>query len=159
MTMLHKPFETLEGQGAPAVRQVSVFAENRVGQLLRITELFVKEDIRILALSVVESGDCAIVRMLFDSADKAAKLLREAGFAISVAEVVVVRLPKGKRGLLTVWAALLGSEVNIAYAYPLLPSEMGSAIALYVDSTEIAIDTLRMHGFEVLDESDLQNEP
>jgi hypothetical protein len=158
MAMLRKPYETLEGQGAPAIRQISVFAENKVGQLLRITQLFEAKDIRILALSVVDSVDCAIVRMIFDSADEALRILHDAGFAVSVAEVVVVRLPKGKRGLLTVWSALLGAEVNIAYAYPLLPTQMGSAIALHVDSIEIAIDTLRAHHFEVLDESDLQSE-
>jgi hypothetical protein len=158
MALLHKPYDTAEGQGAPAVRQVSVFVENRLGQLVRITQLFENEDIRMLSLSIVDLVDCAVVRMLFDAADAAIRLLREAGYDVAVAEVVVVRLPKGQRALLTVWSALLGAEVSIAYAYPLLPSHKGSSIALYVDNVELAIETLRSRNFEVLDESDLQDE-
>jgi len=158
MSRLRKPYETLEGHGAPAVRQISVFVENRLGQLLSITQVLEKKDIKMLALSIVDLVDCAIVRLLFDAADEAIHVLRDAGFSVTVAEVVVVRLPKGKRGLLTVWSALLGAEVNIAYAYPLLASQKGSAIAIYVDNVDLAIDTLRTHNFEVLDESDLQEE-
>ncbi len=158
MALTRKPYETMEGQGAPAVRQISVFVENRLGQLLTLTQLFEDKDIRMLSLSIVDLVDCAVVRMLFDAADDAIGILREAGFNVTVAEVVVVRLPKGKRGLLTVWSALLGAEVSIAYAYPLLPTERGSAIALYVDNVELAIDTLQTHHFEVLDESDLQQD-
>ncbi len=158
MPLLRRPYETLEGQEAPAVRQISVFVENRLGQLLKITQLFENKDIRMLSLSIVDLVDCAIVRLLFDAADEAIHILGDAGFDVTVAEVVVVRLPKGKRGLLTVWAALLGAEINISYAYPLLPLQKGSAIAIYVDNIDLAIDTLRAHSFEVLDESDLQDE-
>jgi hypothetical protein len=158
MPATHKPYETMEGQGAPAIRQVSVFVENRLGQLLKLTQLFEDQEIRMLSLSIVDLVDCAVVRFLFDAADKAIRILDEAGFNVAVAEVVVVRLPKGKRGLVTVWSALLGAEVSIAYAYPLLSTEKGSAIALYVDNVELAIDTLQRHHFEVLDESDLQQD-
>ena len=120
MSRLRKPYETLEGHGAPAVRQISVFVENRLGQLLSITQVLEKKDIKMLALSIVDLVDCAIVRLLFDAADEAIHVLRDAGFSVTVAEVVVVRLPKGKRGLLTVWSALLGAEVNIAYALSLI---------------------------------------
>lgn len=156
--MTRTPHETIEGQGAPTVRQISVFVENRLGQLLRITQLFENADVKMLSLSVVDLVDCAVIRLLFDSAEPAIKILREAGFNITVAEVIVVRLPKGKRGLMTVWSALLSGEIDIAYAYPLLPLRNGSAIALYVDNVELAIDTLRARNFEVLDESDLQRE-
>jgi len=157
MAMESESFETLEGEGGPTVRQVSVFVDNRVGQLLRLTQLFEQQDIRILALSVVDSVDCAVVRLLFDLPDEALRVLAEAGFAVSVSELLVVRLPHGKRGLLTVCSALLGSEINIAYGYSLLPMQVGSAIALHVDNIEIAIDTLQAHGFQVLGEPDLES--
>ena len=158
MPLTRKPYATMEGQGAPAVRQISVFVENRLGQLLNITQLFERQDIRMLSISIVDLVDCAVVRLLFDAADEAIRILRDAGYNVTVTEVVVVRLPKGKRGLLTVWSALLGAEISVAYAYPLLPTQKGSAIALYVDNVDLAIDTLRMHNFEVLDESDLQQD-
>ncbi|UCD29682.1 MAG: acetolactate synthase [Planctomycetota bacterium] len=155
MTLSREPYETLEGEGFPTVRQLSVFLENRMGQLLRLAQLFENREIRILGLSVIDSIDCAVVRLLCDSPDEAMVILREAGFAVSVAEVLVVRLPHGKKGLLSVCSALLSSEINIAYTYTLMPTKMGSAIVLSVDNTEIAVDTLQQKDFEVLDEGDL----
>ncbi len=155
--MVRPPYGTLEGQGFPTVRQVSIFVDNRPGQLLRLAQVFARQDIRILALSVVDSVDCSVVRLLFDSPDEALALLGEAGFAVSVAELVVVGLPPGKRGLLAVWSVLLSSEINIGYAYPLLPAQVGPAIALHVDNMEIAIDTLQEKGFTVLSEADLES--
>ena len=67
--MSAEPFETAEAQDTPTVRQQSVFVENRVGQLMRLTKLFDQADIRILALSVVHSVDCAICRMILDEPD------------------------------------------------------------------------------------------
>lgn len=156
MAMERPAYETLEGQGFPTVRQVSVFVDNRPGQLLRLTQLFANTGIRILALSVVDSVDCAVVRLLFDATDEALTVLVDSGFAVSVAELVVVAVPHGKRGLLTVWSALLTSEVDIAYAYPLLSGGIGPAMALCVDNIDIAVDTLQEKGFEVLGEADLQ---
>ena len=158
MAMTRQPYETMEGQGAPTVRQISVFVENRLGELLKVTQLFESQDIRMLSVSIVDLVDCAIVRLLFDSADAALRILRQAGYNVTVADVIVVCLPRGKRGLLTVWSALLGAEISVLYAYPLLPVKKGAALALYVDNVELAIDTLQTHNFAVLDESDLQQE-
>lgn len=155
MAMEHLPYETLEGHSFPTVRQISVFMENRVGQLLRLSRLMEENGVRILSLSVLDSVDCAIVRLLTGDPDRAIDLLRDTGFAISVAEMVVVRVPHGPGGLLTVWSALLSSEINIAYAYPLLSGDLGPTLALKVDNIEIAVDTLFSKKFEVLSESDL----
>ncbi|MHC4445398.1 MAG: acetolactate synthase [Planctomycetota bacterium] len=155
MALSRQPYETLEGQGFPTVRQLSIFLENRMGQLLRLTQLFENKDIRILGFSVIDSVDCAVMRLLCDSPDEAMGILRDKGFAVSVAEVLVVRLPRGKRGLLSICSSLLSSEINISYAYPLMPNEMGSTVALAVDNIEIAVDTLQQQKFEVLGEEDL----
>ncbi len=153
------PMETMQGHDSPTVRQRSVFVENRVGQLLRLTKLFDASDTRILAISVLHGVDCAICRMILDDADRGHQALSEAGFAVSASELVVVSLPPGKRALLETWAALLGAEINIHYTYPLLIHPMGSAaIALATDNIENAVKTLREHDFLVLCESDLMEE-
>jgi len=156
MAMQREPYDTLEGQGLPSVRQLSVFLENRLGQLLRLTQIIEQTEVKILGLSVSDSVDYAVVRMIFDSPDIAREVLREAGFAVSISEVIVVRLPLGKRGLLTVWQSLLSSEINIGYCYPLLPDAVGSAIAMSVDNLEIATDTLIRYKLDVLGENELQ---
>lgn len=154
--MQSEPLETMQGQAVPTVRQQSVFIENRVGQLLQLTRLFDQTDIRILAVSVVYSVDCAICRMILDEPDTAHDVLTNARFQISEAELIVVSLPHGKRALLRTWAALLGAEINIYYTYPLLvhPRDC-AALALLPDNIEHAGRTLRDRNFELLDQQDL----
>ncbi|MEK6674230.1 MAG: acetolactate synthase [Planctomycetota bacterium] len=154
--MALEPLETAQGQGFPTIRQQSVFIENRVGQLLRLTRLLDQSDTRILAVSVVYSVDCAICRMVLDEPDEAREVLTNAGFQVSEAELICVSLPHGKRALLHTWAALLGGEINIHYTYPLLIRPKGcAAIAVLPDNVEQAIRVLRERKFEVLDQSDL----
>lgn len=157
MTMQHEAFETMESQGHPGVRQLSVFVENRCGQLLRLTQVMEQRDIRILSLSVLDSVECAVVRLLTDDPDEAILALRREGFALSTTEVVVVKIPEGRNGLLRVWTALLRGEVNVAYAYPLLSRKHGPTMAINVDFIDVATETLLAQGFEVLGEGDLRN--
>lgn len=156
--MALEPFETAEAAGRPTVRQQSVFIENRVGQLLRLTRMFDHSDIRILAVSVVYSVDCAICRMLLDDPDRAYDVLSNARFQVSEAELLVVSLPHGKRALLHTWAALLNAEINIHYTYPLLIQPRGSpAIAVCPDNLEQAVLVLKERGFDLLDQQDLRD--
>lgn len=151
-----EPLGTAEAQGVPTVRQQSVFIENRVGQLLRLTRLFDQSDIRILAVSVVYSVDCAICRMILDEPTKGYDVLTESGFHVSETELIVVSLPHGKRALLHTWAALLGGEINIHYTYALLVRPKNcAAIAVLPDNIEQAVRVLRERGFDILDEQDL----
>lgn len=154
-----EPFETAEAAGVPTVRQQSIFVENRVGQLLRLTRLFDETDVRILALSIVYSVDCAICRIIVDDPDKAHELLVDNGFQVSETELLVVSLPHGKRALVGAWAALLGGEVNIHYTYPLLVHPSGKpAIVLHPDNLNDAARVLTERGYTLLDESDLLQE-
>ena len=151
-----EPLETAEANDLPTVRQQSVFIENRVGQLLRLTRLFDQTEIRILAVSVVYCVDCAICRMILDDPDRGYEVLSRAGFQVSETELIVVGLPHGKRALLHTWAALLGAEINIHYTYPLLIRPKGlAAIAVHPDNLEQAVRVLRERKFHVLDQSDL----
>jgi hypothetical protein len=154
--MAHEPFQTAQSQGTPTVRQQSIFIENRVGQLVRLTKLLDDIDIRILAVSVVYSVDCAICRLILDQPDEAAEGLASAGFQVSETELVVVSLPNEKRALLHTWTALLRGEISIHYTYPLLIQPKGRpALAVLPDNVEQAIHILREQQFEVLDHSDL----
>lgn len=151
-----QPLEVAEGQGSPLVRQQSVFIENRVGQLLRLTRIFDRTEIRILAVSVVYAVDCAICRMIVDDPDRAHDILADSRFQVSETELIVVSLPRGKRALLHTWAALLNAEINIHYTYPLLVQPKGSAaLAVCPDDLEQGIVVLRERGFQLLDQQDL----
>lgn len=154
--MATEPLGVAEGSEFPLVRQVSVFLENRLGQLLRLTRLFDESDVCILGLTVESSVDCAILRLLFNDPDKANELLSDARFAITESEVLVVELPPGKRGIMTICSALISGEININYIYPLLPGRnRGACVAIQVDNALQAVAVLRSHRFRLLDQSEL----
>lgn len=154
--MAYEPFHVAEGSEYPLARQISVFLENRLGQLLRLTRLFDDSEVHILGLSVETSVDCAILRLLFDDPDKAHEVLTDARFAITESEVLVVELPPGKRGIMTVCTALISGEININYIYPLLPGrDRAGCLAIQVDNPAQAVSVLRTHKFRVLDQSEL----
>lgn len=152
------PYETADAAGYPTVRQISVFLENQVGQLVRLAKLFEQTDIHILALSVVNAVDCAVIRLLVDDPDSASELLRNNKFAINESEVIVVSLPHGKRGLLDVYSALTSAEVDVRYTYPLLvrPNDR-AAVVIQAENLELAARTLRSHRIAVIDQNDLQS--
>jgi hypothetical protein len=151
-----EPFQTAEGSEHPCCRQISVFLENRVGQLLRITRLLEDEPVHILGLSVDAAVDCAIVRMLVDDPDLAHQILADARFALTESEVLVVPLPPGKRGILTVCSALIGGEVNINYVYTVWAGENREpCLVIQVDDLQASIRLLRANNFQLLDQSEL----
>lgn len=152
-----EPLETMDGSDYPLCRQISVFLENRLGQLLRLTRLFEDVDVHILALSVEASVDCSIVRLIVDDPDLAREQLIESGFAISETELLVIELPEGKRGIMTVCAALIAGEININYTYALLSSaDEPARIAMQVDNPPGAASLLTGRKFRILDQNDLK---
>lgn len=154
--MALEPLDTAAGSEFPLCRQLSVFLENRMGQLLRLTRLFDHTEISILALSVDGGVDCAIVRLLVNDPDTASDVLRDGRFATTVTEVLVVELPPGKRGIMTVCSALISGEININYVYPLLPGHTREAcLAIQVDNLAQAAAVLTGKKFRVLDQSEL----
>src|SRR5215831_6040591 len=115
-------FATARGRDWPSVRQYNVFVENRVGNLLSVVRRFESTDNRIVSITVVDSADCAIIRMVLSEPERA----RE-----------IVELPDAKQPLVQICKALLGAEISIDYAYPLLVGPHGrSALALHVEDHE-----------------------
>lgn len=154
--MAFEPLETAEGSDFPQCIQLTVFLENRLGQLLRLTRLFEQSEVHILGLSVEGATDCALCRILVDDPDFAQQMLVNAGFPVSAGEVIVVELPPGKRGIMAVAAALIAGEVNINYLYPLLTcSQRGACVALQVDNSAQACAVLSEKNFNILQQSDL----
>lgn len=151
-----EPLETASGSDFPLCRQLSVFVENRLGQMLRLTRLFEPRGVNILAVSVAGVTDCAVVRLLVDDPDAAHETLSEAHFAVCENELLVVELPSGKRGIRGLCEALIAGEVNMNYLYPLLPRDKyGACVAIQVDDPPLAASVLVSREFRLLDQSDL----
>jgi hypothetical protein len=122
------PPETLEGAGyeSTRVRQFTIFLENKVGRLQMLVRSLEQGVGKIVALSIEESGDMALVRLICAEPEYGRELLRTASFAFAESELIAVELPKKtKQPLLAVCSALLAAEINIHYAYPLLRRPAG----------------------------------
>ena len=151
-------FDTAKGRGWPSVRQFNVFLANRMGALLDLVRRFEQTDIRVVSLTVVETADCAIIRLVPSNYERGFEILTSAKFAFTESDLLVVKLPDDDRPLLTITKALLGAEINICYMYPLLigVGPMGNtAIAVYVDDFESAAAALEGQGFTLFTEGDL----
>jgi len=147
---------TSRGRNYPAIRQFTVFLENRVGQLLEVVRRFEGSRVRIVAFSIADSAECAFVRFLLSRPEQGREVLERAGLAMVESDLIGVELPEGPQPLLRVCTALLQAEVNITQAYPLLVRPRGRpAVALMVDNIDVALDTLESKGFVTLTEGDL----
>lgn len=147
---------TMRGRNWPHLRQFCVFLENRVGRLHQLLRHLESHDLRVMALSIVDSVDCAIVRLMLDNYERAHELFELSPFTVVETDVVGVELPDVPQPYVTICLALLQAEVNIQYSYPLLyrRSKRG-AIVLSVDNIDLSQKTLTDAGHRILSEDDL----
>jgi hypothetical protein len=150
-------FATMRGRDYPSIRQFTVFLENRVGQLMDVVRRFEGSNVRIVALTIAETSECALARFLLSDPEAGREILERAGLAIVESDLIGVELPDSSQPMLQICTALLAAEVNITQIYPLLLRPTGRpAVALMVDNIEIAIDTLRSKGFHAINEDELK---
>jgi hypothetical protein len=152
-------FSTARGRDWPSVRQFNVFVENRVGNLLGVVRHFETTDIRIVSLTVVDSADCAIIRLVLSDPERATEIFERARLPFTETDLLVVQLPDSAQPLLEICKALLAAEISIHYAYPLLVGPHGrAALALHVEDHETAVNTLVPLGFTIFSEKDLHKD-
>src|SRR6266404_8262225 len=148
--------ETTSKIGGPQVRQFSVFLPNKVGPMLDIVKLLNTHSTHVVALSVSESTDSAIARMIVSDPERVEMLFRENEIAFGVCDLMVVELREVATQLIKLLAALLMAEVNVHFSYPLLTRPNGrAALAMYVDDAECATSVLLGEGFRLLSQTDI----
>jgi hypothetical protein len=151
--------DTLRGRNWPALRQFCVFLENRVGRLNDLMRHVETMDVRVLAVSIVDSVDFANVRLIFSNADRAREKLELSNFLFNENDVVGIELPEGDMPFSDVCTALVKAEVNIHHAFLLRYGRRGhSAVAMYVDDVDLAVRALEEAGHRVLTEGDLEDD-
>lgn len=148
--------ETTEKLNSPPVRQFSVFLQNKVGALLEVVKLLNEHSVVVLALSIQDSSESSIGRMVVSDPDRVKALFHENDIPFSECEVLVVELKEGAADLSKVLSALLMAEVNIYFSYPLMIRPRGRAvIAMHVDDNECSSTVLIGEGFKILTQADL----
>ena len=140
----------------PLVRQFSVFLENKVGALLDLTRTLGEANVHICGISVVDTADASVVRMVVDDPDRCRKVLHEAQIATGESSLLVVELPRGPEKLDLVLRSLVAAEVNIQYTYSLMIRPRDRALlALHCEDPDYAREVLVTSGYTVLTQKDL----
>lgn len=157
MTQVPPPASfTAQNYSAPTVTQFSVFLDNRVGKLLELLETFEQDPVcQVCAFTVQESSDYAVVRIITNHSATARQILRQHRLPFAEKQLLVVEL-QNVTGLTRMCLTLLGAELNIHFAYPVMlkPNGMPS-VALSVDDLTLAGQLLRRKDFRLLGECDL----
>ncbi|MEQ9454354.1 MAG: hypothetical protein RLN76_07150 [Phycisphaeraceae bacterium] len=155
--MTQAPVETPTHSGYQPPRNVqfSVFIDNRVGQLLDVAQCFTGQSLTLAGLSVVDSADHAVVRLLTSNADLARRLLQRHDIPFAESNVLAVEISEG-RSLQDLCEQCVAAEVNILFAYPLLVRPRGlPVLVLQTDDTLFTAQLLRKKLFTLLAENDL----
>lgn len=152
---LQEDNETVAGKCSP-VRQFSVMLPNRVGALASLVKLLRSSSIEVIGLSVQDSRDATVARLVVSDPDTAESIFCEKGIPHMGSELVVVALQETGPGLLQCLDILMVAETNIDFAYALLPGADGQALlAMHVEDYEFATSVLNRSGFKLMYEEDL----
>ena len=139
-----------------AIRQLSVFVENKKGSLHEITDTLAGAGIDLRSMCVADTSNYGIVRIIADDPEKAKKLLDSEGHAANVRLINAFAVPDQPGGLAKVLRLLEGKGVNIDYMYALITSEDGKAYSVMrTDNTDETDKILLENGIELLDEGKL----
>lgn len=133
------------------VRQISVFLENKKGRLAKVTRLLGEQGINIRALSIADTTDFGILRMIVNDPEKAERLLKAAGFAVTTTGVLAVEIPDRPGGLADVLDILEQAGMNIEYLYAFVEKASTDALVLIrVEELAAAAEVLKGAGVSVL---------
>ena len=131
------------------IRQLTVFAENKTGYLAEITELFAKSGVDMKALSIADTKDFGILRIIVDDPDKALAVLKEHGFLGTITEVIGVEIKNTAGELSKALSALAKDGVNVEYLYAFLSGNGDSAyVAIKATDNAAAEKTLIRAGYK-----------
>ena len=135
--------------------QFSAFTPNRLGRLHDLVGMLAAHEVHVLALTVLDATDSAVVRFVVDDPQRARGLLADRGFPFSESLLLAVEI-ESATDLNRLMAALLEAEVNINYLNSFIPQPQGKPIlGLSMEDNEIAEQVLRQHRFRVLRQADI----
>ena len=133
------------------VEQISVFLENKPGSLENATHVLRDANINIRTLSVAETVDFGILRLIVNDVEKANNVLKDAGFRVSKTIVVAVEVPDKPGGLHSIMEVLSKEGINVEYLYAFVEKSGQNAVIIFrFDAPEKAIEVLLKHKFTVV---------
>ena len=138
------------------VRQISVFMDNKPGQLSGVMEIIKESGINVRALSLADTKDFAILRIIVHDTEKAVDALKDAGYAVTVNEIVAITIPDSPGQLSRVLEILGKDNVNLEYLYAFTgASDRAVSFVLRVNDNDAAAASLTKGGIIQLTENDI----
>jgi hypothetical protein len=133
------------------VEQISIFLENKPGALESVMRLLKDADINIRSLSLADTSDFGILRLIVNDTNKALRVLNDNGLRVSRTSVVAVEVPDRPGGLHSILAVLAQHGINVEYLYAFIEKSGENAVIIFrFDSLDDAVDVLLKNGFTVL---------
>lgn len=130
------------------IQQLSVFLENREGRLDEVLKVLADHDINIVALSLADTSDYGMLRMIVSEPNRGKSVLKENGITAMLTDVVALRVPHETGSLSKAMHQIVNSEVNVEYMYAFANGDDASAV-LKCDDPEKVTEILRKNGFDV----------
>jgi hypothetical protein len=133
------------------VEQISIFLENKSGRLADVARVLATAGVNIRALSLADTADFGILRLIVDQNDRAKHALKENGFTVGKTEVIAVEVPDRPGGLAQILRTLDAAGINVEYMYAFVQRSGDNAILIFrFDELDAAIRTLTQGGIRVL---------
>lgn len=135
------------------IKQLSVFLENRAGRLDEVLQILGANDVNIVALSMADTADYGMMRMIVSNPQKGRAVLKEAGITAMLTDVVALRVPHATGSLAKAMHQIVDGEINVEYMYAFANGADASAIIRCDDPLRV-IDILKGSGFDVWSEKE-----
>ncbi|HEX3031847.1 MAG TPA: ACT domain-containing protein [Bacillota bacterium] len=140
------------------IKQISLFLENKSGRLLKVMNTLSENNINIRALSIADTTDFGILRLIVNSPESAFRVLKEKGFTVSCTDVIAVEVDDQPGGLAQALAALEDSGINIEYVYAFVEKSTDKALVVFrVEEIDRAIELLAGKGINTLRGEEVYN--
>lgn len=138
------------------VKQVSVFLENRAGRLAEVTGILADHNVNIRALSLADSADFGILRLIVDDVERAKGILKKEGMTVGETDVVAVEVPDRPGGLAHLLRVFKDENVNVEYMYAFVKAPSRSAVMIFrFEDPQGAVEVLQARGIRTLPGAEL----
>lgn len=139
-----------------AIKQLTVFVQNRKGTVVSLTDILAKNDINIRALSIAETEEFGILRLIVDDETAATRILEENGYLIKIIDVVGVKIGDKPGALTAALNVLDKAEINVEYLYAFMArTEKHAYVVLRVEDNNAAETALENSGFHLITNADI----
>lgn len=138
-----------------SVKQISVFIENKKGQLAEVTRYIAEHDVNLRALSVGDTQDFGILRIICENPDSAVEVLQKAGYITMVTDVLATAISDEPGSLAAILEVLAEADVAVEYTYAFLSAKSGAYMIFRVDDNQKAAAALAGAGIKTVDQKEL----